>query len=316
MTFEALTKRRPVAVSNPEDPPGINEAALALGIQAYLCLPMIVQNRMLGVIFVHYDQERSFSESQIEMLMLFVNLCAMAIENARRRDQLRISASVAWMGIELSDMGHEITQEVSAIHNTLFGLRARLEDDSQALAKIAKLERYARKIADIPTRTLAPFRDRVERVDLNQVLREEVRRWSEAHESVKLEWNLERKDASVAIDRQRFAVVPKALMTNAVRALKTAPVRRLKIVSEVRDGRVMVLFSNSGPEIPAGVQELLFHAPVSRDDGASGTGVGLLIARSVMLGCEGDLELLSSTSEETTFRLWLPHADRCNTGTR
>lgn len=307
LTRKVLEMKEPAAVRSPEDPPGINEAARNEGVQAYLCLPMTVQEKILGVLFVHYDHIHQFSETEKEMLMLFANLCAMAIENARRRDELRISASVAWMGVELSDMGHEITQETSVIRNTISVLQPRVNDDSEALEMIAEIEASNEVIAKIPERSRPPFAGHLQEVKLNEFLLEQAERWCKAHSSVTKNILFTLEDTTVNVDPQRFSIVPKILVKNAVRALEQQVGERMLTISTMSRGdRVIVDFKNTGSRISPKLQRCLFHSPISQQDGAEGAGIGLLIARTVMLGYGGDLELLDSTSTETTFRLWLP----------
>jgi len=89
LTYQVLTQGQARAVRSLDDPPGINPVARALGTQAYICVPMKVQDRIIGVLFVHYDKSHDFSSNEVEILSLFANLTAQAITNKRLLDQAK-----------------------------------------------------------------------------------------------------------------------------------------------------------------------------------------------------------------------------------
>ena len=88
LTYKVLNNCEAVSVSNPETPPGINSAFLKRGIKACLCLPISIRKAIIGVIYLHYDEEHVFSSSEIEMLFLFSNQAAAALDYIRHFDRL------------------------------------------------------------------------------------------------------------------------------------------------------------------------------------------------------------------------------------
>ena len=61
--------------------PSINKTLKKFNIKAYIGLPMNVQEKILGVLFIHYDELHKFTESEIEMLSIFANSAAALIKN-------------------------------------------------------------------------------------------------------------------------------------------------------------------------------------------------------------------------------------------
>lgn len=307
LTFQVLTQKVPCATPAPGTEPGINPKALKKGTKSYVCLPLIVQQRVLGVLFVHYGEPRLFTGSEVEMLSLFSNLCASAIESAQYREELQVNASVAWMGIELSEIGHDITSKVGTLGNLLDKIAPRLTSDSEGLEYLQRLGELKQQIAAaISTRDYIPYRFLDERRQLNTFLQEEIPRWCIASDVISDFEGITHSDTWVEVHAGRLARVVKILTENAVRAVKSLPERRIRIETRVGGGRVVVDFINDGAAISAPIQQLLFREPIPPNLGAKGKGIGLLIARSMVLGLGGDLELLGSTPLRTTFRLWLP----------
>jgi GAF domain-containing protein len=307
LTFRVLKERKPLAVSQPDKPPGINPLPLERGIQAYLCLPMMFQERITGVLFVHYDKPHAFSENEIEMLSLFANQAALAIENTRQGEELTMTKAVAWMGIVFASLAHRISQKTGAIRNTVWGLRRSLQDRPDVLAQLERIDEYAQTMREIPGRALLPFEDQAVPLDLNDLLRQEIPRWCKPEEEITLDLDgLAAGELCVRADPKWLSVVLETLAANAMRAMRTTPRKKLSVCSQVRGRRVVVEMTDTGQEIPQDVLDHLFKEPIPKDQGVEGSGVGLLIARTIMRRYGGELELLRTGPEGTTFIFWLP----------
>lgn len=94
-------------------------------------------------------------------------------------------------------------------------------------------------------------------------------------------------------------------------AIKFTPAGgRVELTAE-RDGeRVRITVADSGIGIPEADQQRLFQrffrARNAHDAAIPGTGLGLVIARTIVIGHGGDLRLESVEGQGTTVRVWLP----------
>ena len=70
-------------------------------------------------------------------------------------------------------------------------------------------------------------------------------------------------------------------------------------------GVLRIDLQDDGPGLSPRARENLFR-PFASSSRQGGTGLGLAIARDLMRAHGGDIRLLRSTSEGTTFRLELP----------
>lgn len=57
-------------------------------VKAALCLPLSLQGKRIGVMWIHYIQPQAFTASDIETIQLYVNQAAIAYDNARRINEL------------------------------------------------------------------------------------------------------------------------------------------------------------------------------------------------------------------------------------
>ncbi|MCP4601097.1 MAG: GAF domain-containing protein [Proteobacteria bacterium] len=330
LTFRVLQDKRPCWVSyepddsktrwtsNLKESPRINKLAWERDTRAYLCLPLILKS-IIGVLFVHYDKPHDFSANEIEMLSLFANQAALAIENAQQREELMMTKAVAWMGIVFSSLAHRITQKAGAIRNTVWGLRQSLErllvdeEQSSVIERLDRIDEYARTVREIPGRALLPSHDPVDPLDLNDTLRQEIPKWCSTDDDIALDFSkLTSDNTVVCADLKWLRIVFELLTTNAVQAMSGSTHKELIVLSQVRGQRVVVEITNTGKKISENVRARLFKEPIPKDKGKTGSGVGLLIARTIMRRYGGDIELVRTGPEGTTFSLWLPQHSASN----
>jgi PAS domain S-box-containing protein len=86
----------------------ISDFMIREGSAAALCLPLSLQGKRIGVMWIHYDKPRRFSEAEIEALQLYVNHAAIAYDAAQRVEELK----------QLSQAAQAISK-VSALNQTL-----------------------------------------------------------------------------------------------------------------------------------------------------------------------------------------------------
>ena len=109
-------------------------------------------------------------------------------------------------------------------------------------------------------------------------------------------------------DREQIYRVLLNLARNAVEAIgDLGPEARggIRIDAEQGDGSVIVTVSDSGPGMPKAARDHLFEA-FAGGARSGGAGLGLSIARDLMRAHGGEIALVKSDAEGTTFRLELP----------
>ena len=111
-------------------------------------------------------------------------------------------------------------------------------------------------------------------------------------------------DLKVSADYDRLTQVINNLVSNALR--HTPAGGRVNLTAESQNGRVAIHVSDSGEGIPAEQLPFIFdrfwRGDKSREHSGS-TGLGLAIARQLVLAHGGDIEVSSESGEGTTFRL-------------
>jgi len=98
------------------------------------------------------------------------------------------------------------------------------------------------------------------------------------------------------------------LMINSMQAMPEGGEIAIALSSDQREGggHAILEVTDTGTGIPDALRERIFDSFLSgRPDG---TGLGLAIAKRVLLGHNGDIQLVSSSHQGTTLRVILPLA--------
>jgi len=91
---------------------------------------------------------------------------------------------------------------------------------------------------------------------------------------------------------------------NLIRNAFEAGASKVTVDAAATDGQAMIDVADNGPGLPARVRRSLFQ-PFSGSTRSGGSGLGLSIARDLMRGHGGDIELVRSDQDGTVFRLSL-----------
>lgn len=110
-------------------------------------------------------------------------------------------------------------------------------------------------------------------------------------------------DVSVLCDRDLLRQVLVNLATNSARAVDGAGT--LTLAAHRHGDLVMIDVTDTGSGIPAGIRPRIFEPYVTTREVGEGMGLGLPISRKILLDHGGDLQLLRTSPEGTTFRLVL-----------
>ena len=115
----AVALRQPVAVPHlSAAPPDLAPEADGLAVadpcaglcQALLAVPIAVGDEVYGAILLHYAEPQTFSDEEVELAGVFGNQVALAIENARLREQVEQTATIAERGRLARDLHDSVTQ--------------------------------------------------------------------------------------------------------------------------------------------------------------------------------------------------------------
>jgi two-component system, OmpR family, sensor histidine kinase BaeS len=211
----------------------------------------------------------------------------------------------------LADVSHELRTPLSVIQGNLEALLDGVHpaDHEHLTALLDSSRTLSRLVDDLRTLSLAEageLRLHREPTDITQLLRDVIAGFQAAAESAKVTLELEAEEGlpSLDIDPTRTQQVVANLLGNA---LRHTPAGGRIVVRASRAGpdAVAVEVHDTGtgmsPEVVGRVFDRFFRGPDS-----TGSGLGLPIARELVVGQGGEIGAASQQGQGTTIRFTLP----------
>jgi PAS domain S-box-containing protein len=291
---QALRSGKPVAVSDvtsvsAESPLLSTLECMAECCRALLAVPLIVKGEVYGGLVLYYSEPRRVSAEEIGLAVAFADQAALAIENARLRDQVREAAVLE----ERARLARELHDSVT---QSLFSMTL-LAEAGQRLARAGDLERvqtYLGRLGETSQQSLKEMRLLVyelrplvlERVGLVGALQQRLDA-VEARAGVEARLLIEGTTrVPEAMEEALYRIAEQALNN----ALKHAAATSVIVRISANDGRLALEVADNGCG---------FHPEAVKDRG--GQGLTSMQERTEQIG--GGLAVISAPGQGTTVRV-------------
>ncbi|MBS2034689.1 GAF domain-containing sensor histidine kinase [bacterium] len=306
--------------------PNPSHSVEMFGLRSILCEPLVVQDRMQGVLYLDSRIINRFSPWCREVLPSLASQAAICIENAKLlnqremamraqyEDQVRALEMEAWknaMAAFVSIASHDLKGPLTVLQNGLALLNRRpdnppprdlLKDMEVSLLRARRLvEDYLDAAALQQGQTLSL---RWEDIDLHEMVQREL-------SQVEANLHIKKRDlyrfinavppgTLVHADDMRLRQVLGNLLENAVKYGRGTITVRLQPGQE---GKAWIEVSDEGPGIPAESQDRLFdrYFRTEPNSAVRGTGLGLWIVRQIVEALGGEVAVSSQPNQGARF---------------
>ena len=277
------------------------------GVKSLLGAPLLVADRVLGVIHVGTLTPRAFTDDDAELLRVVAARAAIAIDRALAYEEV----------VRLTELQREFValaaHELRTPATTVYGLAATLAHRELPAEQVAELQqtlhqqaermsRLVEQLLDMSRLETAGIRVAPEPLALKAELEQIVRASALGHEG-DIEINVAEDDAVIA-DRAVLERVVGNLVTNAVRY--GAPPIRIASLRDDSHLRLSVHDCGAGiePEFVPNMFDRFQRSDTARQTG-TGAGLGLSIAQLYARAHGGDL-VYDPDADGARFELILP----------
>ena len=279
-----------------------------------------------GVLGVHSNERRAFSDDDVNFLRATANLLADAVQRRGAEDRLRQLQTelahlsrVSCMGEMAAGIAHEVNQPLHAIANCAVACAKTIEaagDDSgdKVMAYIREISKQASNAGEIirgMTKFVRQGPVRRGSVDVSDAVREALilAGFEAQRHGTRIETRLENPLPQVLADRIQVQQVLLNLVRNACEAMSAtdAADRVVTISASAADGLVKVSVADNGPGFPPGECEKIFETFYSTKP--DGMGMGLAISRTIVEAHRGRLWADENTNRGVSFHFTLPTVD-------
>ena len=237
------------------------------------------------------------------------------------RQALRQKTRLALLGTAVAKINHDLRNILSTA--ALLSERLSASEDEKVAKVAPRLESSINRAIDLCSETLKFSRDGImsikrEPFNLNGLVAEVSEEITD-HATEGQDWTIDNRigaEICLNADRAQLYRVIANLTRNALEAgAGTVTIEQQSRDEEGAERRAMSIdIIDDGPGLPPRAKENLF-VPFAGSVRGGGTGLGLTIAREIARAHGGDLSLVKSDSEGTTFRLTLPNPGISNRAT-
>ena len=291
------------------------------GLHAGFGFPILLGREVLGVMEFLSNEIRQPDRDLLNMMATIGSQIGQFIERKQAEEALHHTQAelthvtrVVTLGEMTASIAHEINQPLAAVVSNatacLHWLAAQnLEEARQSAEFIIADGHRAGEIIDRIRALARKAPSRKDWVNVNETILEVIAlARSEVHSNgVSLRTRLENDLPLILGDRIQLQQVTLNLMMNAIEAMNgidDAP-RELLISSAKADSqRVLVAVRDSGPGLPPGSLDRLFHAFYTTKP--QGMGMGLAISRSIVEAHGGRLWATANVPHGAVFQFTLP----------
>lgn len=329
---EAFRQRTARKVTEPPmDSTQDREICRALDLNAFACVPLIAEDRVLGVIAADNKySDRPLHDSSVSLLSLFASQAALALEKAEayrrveekkialeealqelKRTQARLihSERLAAVGKMAAHVAHEIRNPLVTIGGYAHALLKSKAKDPGTRQKarvivdeVKRLERILANVLDF-ARVSKP---ELSLANLNQVVADACQLLADPRKmrGAQLVQDLDPAIPNFYFDRHKIKQVLLNIFRNAVQSLPESGGVVAVSTRSLSDEEVEVRVSDNGSGIPTEVLENIFNPFFTTKP--DGTGLGLAISQQIVHDHGGVIRVESQSGRGSTVYVTLP----------
>lgn len=302
------------------DPLSLSFGATLRRLNCEACIPLTTKRALVGLVLLGKKRGGGiYSNEDLKLLATLGNQAAMAIENARLYQNLKLqeratqrAERLASLGTLTAGLAHEIRNPLVSVKTFLQLLPERLNDAEFRTTFLeittSEVERITRLLNQL-LEFARPTEPQLRPEDLAAIVEQMglLARNEAVKRQITLDWNAQEGLPKVVLDAEQIKQVLQNLLKNAIEAtreggrvrMEARPVRGAGSVQQVQ-----IEVSDSGAGIREEDLEKIFTPFFTTKD--TGTGLGLAVAHRIIEDHGGTMEVTSQVGRGTTFVITLP----------
>lgn len=247
-------------------------------------------DQLLGVLALESPQVGAFDE-EIPLIQGVAQQISLAIERVNQRSRLQFKDTVATATAWASDVAHDINREVGVIRDHLYFIRKSIQQPELIQTRLDQIEESAIKLSSFGARS--NMTDKLFQVN------EGLRNWFETMDSIRnknidLRFDFCCEDIMIETNPASLQRALRHLVRNAVQAMQGEGTLTVR-TRVVPDDLLEIQLEDTGPGIPASVENDLFEKPATTKQTRGGKGgYGLLLVRQMIESMHGSVFCLKN----------------------
>ena len=283
-----------------------------------LSIPLSVGDQTLGVIIFIRFGGPVFTPESVDLAEYISRQITHLVERQRIQDEYR-DLEVQHQQSRLqqdfvSTISHELRNPLGFIKGyTTTLLRSDTEWDHNTQLEFLKIideetdhmQELIENLLDSARLQAGQLRFQFQLLRLGSVINDVILRTNLHHPELVFRLDFQQPPIPITADPVRLAQVIENLVGNAI---KYAPDSDILITIRQKDSKSTILFSDHGPGIPEKYQPFIFDRFFRSPDTPTihGSGLGLFICKHIIQAHHGEITVISTLGEGTTFQIVLP----------
>ena len=330
LALEVISGRKTVYLEDMDDPETRrNHHILVIvdaPIRSYLGIPLVLDDRVIGIMSVQSLQPRAYTREQIRLLETIAAQVAMTIEKSRLLEQLQRELAERRLLIEelenknaeLERFTYTVSHDLKSPLVTINGFLGFLEQ-SAASGDMDRFRRDKKRIEGAVSRMQAMLGELLELSRLGRIINEPASILFGDLTRETLELVRGRVDErgvvvyiqpdlpSVRVDKPRLIEVMQNLLDNAAKYMGAQAKPHIEVGHHgVEDGKPIFFVRDNGMGISPEHHERIFGLFNKLDPASEGTGIGLALVKRIVELHEGRIWVESEAGHGSTFYFTLP----------
>jgi len=309
-----------------EPVPEAKERMHEMGLRSILCVPMVVEDEVIGVVHVGRTEPDAFTDEDWRVGRELADHMAIALRQSqlleevqaqRERLEERVQERTAELESFTYSVSHDLRTPLRAIDGYTRILREEhadaLDDEGKRLLDVVyeSAQTMGTLIDDLLTLSRLGRREmnRVP-IDMEALAREAYEELNRARPTDNVSFEVEALPDAMG-DRSMIRHVLTNLLSNALKFTQNEASPRIEVRAETRDGVPAYVVCDNGVGFPAEKAEELFGVfqRGHDEDAFEGTGVGLAIVERILRRHDGEVWADGAEDEGAAFYFALPDAD-------
>jgi signal transduction histidine kinase len=322
LSASAIRTRRPVSYVNVQSPEFLDLLDLPRdpSLRSVIATPMLFEGEVLGVLLILTDRTRLFDNDEKRLCSALASLGAVALQNSRlysrvfmSEESLRKNERLTMLGLLAAEIAHEIRNPLTVLKLLHGGMGLDFAEGDPRRTDMRVIGEKLDQLESIVTRVLnfakAPTslhsRHQVAEIVADTLV---LVRLKLAQSNIRVAFEPPAQSVVVEGHKGQLQQVLLNLIINSMQAMPDGGEIAIRLAPEPGEpfGYAVLDVVDTGTGIPDAIRGRIFDSFLTgRPDG---TGLGLAIAKRVLLGHNGDIELVSSSHTGTTLRVKIPLA--------
>ncbi|MSU70236.1 MAG: GAF domain-containing protein [Opitutaceae bacterium] len=285
-----------------------------------LATPLLYENEVIGVLAVFTGHVHRFNNDEKRLCAALASLAAVTLQNARlyarvfqSEESLRKNEQLTTLGLLAAEIAHEIRNPLTVL-KLLFGYLGldfpagdpRRTDVRVIGEKLDQLEAIVTRVltfAQAPSSLFSRWNVTGMIEDTAVLIRLKL-----AQHKIHLHFDPPARPLFIDAQKGQLQQVLLNLLINSTQAMPDGGAITLTVSTEERGPAhyAIIDITDTGTGIPGALRDRIFDSFLSGRPG--GIGLGLAIAKRILLSHHGDIALVATSPTGTTMRITLPLA--------